>query len=136
VNLAQCLVEHGASVIAQDHVGWTPLHEASRSGNVDLARFLVKHGADVTARDKHASTPLHEASRTSSRNVDLAQFLLDHGADVTAKDNDGWTPLYRASQFGNVDLAWFVTIMDCEAPHTRRSVVSARVACEARPRVL
>ena len=43
----------GASVNAQDHAGWTPLHEACCSNRMQLAELLLKSDADVnvSARD-------------------------------------------------------------------------------------
>lgn len=38
-----------AAVDAQDHAGWTPLHEACNNGHVGLAEFLLKSGADPNA---------------------------------------------------------------------------------------
>ena len=32
-------------------VGWTPLHMAADSGNLEVARALVQAGADITAKN-------------------------------------------------------------------------------------
>ena len=35
-----------AAVDAQDHAGWTPLHEACNNGHIEVVEFLLKNGAD------------------------------------------------------------------------------------------
>src|SRR6266851_1748263 len=79
VEVARWLIEHGASVTAQDKGGLTPLHGPSALSRVEVVRLLIEHGADVTAKDKGGSTPLHAAS--DLRRVDVARLLVEHGAD-------------------------------------------------------
>jgi ankyrin repeat protein len=40
------LLEAGADANAQQKAGFTPLHEAARSDDVEMARLLLSHGAD------------------------------------------------------------------------------------------
>lgn len=41
----------------------TPLHVASRLGNVDIVMLLLQHGAGVDATTKDLYTPLHIAAK-------------------------------------------------------------------------
>ena len=104
VEVARWLIEHGASVTAQDKGGLTPLHGPSALSRVEVVRLLIEHGADVTAKDNAGSTPLHVVS--DLRRVDVARLLVEHGWDATAQDKRGRTPLHRASaRFGRgVDI--------------------------------
>lgn len=47
----------------------TPLHVASRLGNVDIVMLLLQHGADVDATTKDLYTPLHIAAKESQEEV-------------------------------------------------------------------
>ena len=116
--VARMLFETGADVSAQDKDGWTPLHLASREGQLEVAHILIERGVDVSAQDKNGQTPLHlvsqkghsEVGRTLFGNVnalrpasqrgklEVARMLIEHGADVSAQDEDGWTPLHLALQ--------------------------------------
>ena len=49
-------------VHAGDANGWTPLHEAARSGSVEAVKILIDHGADVNVKTKNGATPLFLAS--------------------------------------------------------------------------
>jgi len=42
------LIERGAGVSAQDKDGQTPLHQASKEGELEVACMLVERGADVS----------------------------------------------------------------------------------------
>ena len=57
-GVAALLVDHGASVNARQHGGWTPLHAAAQNGDIELARTLVEAGADVNARAENRQSPL------------------------------------------------------------------------------
>ena len=81
----------------------TPLHLASRDGNVEVARVLLKHGADVNARDISKWTPLRHA--LDKGHVEVARVLIEKGADVGAQGVDDWMPLHWASRHGQAELA-------------------------------
>jgi hypothetical protein len=56
----------------------TPVHGASRSGDVEMLTFLVSQGADVNATNAYGDSPLcdaEEQNRTAA-----IEFLVHHGA--------------------------------------------------------
>ena len=89
------LIDKGADVNLQDHVGYTALHHAVESRNFDAVSCLVHNGAGVnlfTSINKH--TPLMLACQ--SFNMDAINFLLNKGADVNLQDKDGNSALHFA----------------------------------------
>ena len=89
------LIDKGADVNLQDHVGYTALHHAVESRNFDAVSCLVHNGAGVnlfTSINKH--TPLMLACQ--SYNMDAVNFLLNKGADVNLQDRDGNSALHFA----------------------------------------
>ena len=89
------LIDKGADVNLQDHVGYTALHHAVESRNFDAVSCLVHNGADVnlfTSINKH--TPLMSACQF--HNMDAINVLLNKGADVNLQDRDGKSALHFA----------------------------------------
>lgn len=82
-----------------DDDGYTPLHRAAYTNNVDIAKILIQHGANVNAKTEFGWTPLHSAVKWS--NAECAAFLLQHGADVNAISQGQQTPLHIASTVSN-----------------------------------
>lgn len=84
---------------SRDEDGYTPLHRAAYSNNVEIARILIQYGADVNAKTEYGWTPLHSAVKWS--NAEVAAFLLQHGADVNALSDGQQTPLHIAATVSN-----------------------------------
>ena len=59
----------------------TPLHIASRLGNVDNVSVLLQHGASPDAVTRDMYTPLHMAAKEGF--LEVVQLLLDQGANQT-----------------------------------------------------
>jgi uncharacterized protein len=72
------LLANGASPLATDTDGNTPLHGAVLSGDPTVAAMLLDAGAAIDASNKAGISPLSMACRAA--NWPLAQFLLEHGA--------------------------------------------------------
>lgn len=63
------LLEHGGDPDCCTNSGYTPLHLAAFSGNVDCVRVLLDNNADSANRDEHGNTPLQTAELSSKHNV-------------------------------------------------------------------
>jgi ankyrin repeat protein len=93
---AEALIAKGAAV---NRPGWTPLHYAAASGDVEIARMLLAHGARIDAQSPPASgkyTPLMMAAREGHQ--ESAEFLLGQGADPLLKNGEGLTAARIAEQ--------------------------------------
>lgn len=70
----------------------TPLHVASRLGNVDIVMMLLQHGANIDSVTKDLYTPLHIAAKEGQEEV--AAVLIENGASLDAATKKGFTPLH------------------------------------------
>ncbi|CCF47418.1 calcium/calmodulin-dependent protein kinase type 1B [Colletotrichum higginsianum] len=82
---------------------WTPLHTASKYGQIERVRRFVEEGADFTLAISSGSTPLSLAS--SNGHPDVVKLLLDKGASCNVVNNSGWTPLCAALSGGHCEVA-------------------------------
>lgn len=101
-DLAQLLIDHGASCAAKNRRGAEPLHYASDSNTwnpdaqVRSIECLIRSGANPNAIDKSGVAPIHRAVRT--RCAAAVQALLSFGAKVDLPNKSGSTPLHLAVQ--------------------------------------
>lgn len=47
LEVVKLLVSHSADVMCKDKCGYTPLHAASASGQLDVVKYLLKLGVEV-----------------------------------------------------------------------------------------
>jgi ankyrin repeat protein len=99
----EALLGAGAAI---DRQGWTPLHYAAASGDVDIAGLLLARGARIDAVSPKASgsyTPLMLAAREGKQ--DSVQFLLSKGASKTLRNGEGLTAAQIAERADHADIA-------------------------------
>ena len=84
-----------------DELGWTPLHEACRTLNLELVQFLVDRGADIHAKTKEGqsvgflctyfteTTSPDEQYRKNPYIHPMVRYLLGKGARLEANGWDG-----------------------------------------------
>ncbi|KAJ3336072.1 hypothetical protein HDU83_009703, partial [Entophlyctis luteolus] len=95
------------AIDTQDAMKQTPLHIASKHGQLPNAKWLVEHGANVNAENVNKWTPLHIAS--SNGHLEVVKWLVEHGANVNAEEEHKGTPLHFASQNGHLEVVkWLV----------------------------
>lgn len=92
----------------QDEEKYTPLHEATHSGNLELSKYLIEEcGADITLLTKYGNSILHMAA--VSGNLNLVKYLIEkHKVNVHAIDNDGHTILHYAVIGNNLDIVKYL----------------------------
>jgi ankyrin repeat protein len=72
--------------------GFTAVHMACITGNMELIQLLVSHKGSLDVINNHGCTPLYYAC--ASGNDVLSQWLVDLGADLLKAANDGTTALH------------------------------------------
>jgi ankyrin repeat protein len=107
-ELVTLLLDHGADISIPDKTGNSPLFYAVDKGRTAMVNKLLAHGASIDFTDSHYGRGLlHLAAIKGFR--DVAELLVAHGAKVEAADSSGKTPLFFADQYGNRDVAEYLT---------------------------
>lgn len=100
VDKLRRLLERNPGALYHDGVdgrtGYTPLHYAARSGNVECVALLLQERAPVKARTTGGATPLMRAAYSGHTTV--CTMLLRAGSEADAQDSDGDSPLHKAAQ--------------------------------------
>ena len=101
-EIAELLIQKGASLDAQNNFNSTPLDYAIESKKIEVAELLVRKGANTSKFGFYGKTPLHYAAEEGL--YDLVSFLLKNGVPVDIKDKAGNQPLFYASNIMIADL--------------------------------
>uniref|UniRef100_A0A914WDN8 Protein kinase domain-containing protein n=1 Tax=Plectus sambesii TaxID=2011161 RepID=A0A914WDN8_9BILA len=107
---AQELIEKNKTQVTKpSNDGNTPVHEASKSGNIDLVQLLVDN-SDYLPVDRNLQTPMHIVAMDdsdSAKSASVTEVLLQHIGDHSdlPTDLDDETPLQTAARYGNAAVA-------------------------------
>ncbi|KAJ3114381.1 Nuclear factor NF-kappa-B p105 subunit [Nowakowskiella sp. JEL0407] len=92
------ILKAGAPPSIADNLGRTPLHMATKGGNVDCVRMLAPI-ADVNCKDSDNQTPLHYFSVSVVEEpilYQIVELLLQYSADPNILDTNNLSPLYTS----------------------------------------
>ena len=121
--IVEFLIDEGASVMALDAQGASPLHWAAAANtNPSVVELLLSRGATLYTRDNKKFTPLHWAA-IANPNPEISQILLDRGADVDAHSQKG-TPLHFAALNWNPEVILVLLKSDGCVGSTNRNLDS------------
>ncbi|CAM9138380.1 unnamed protein product [Ectocarpus sp. 8 AP-2014] len=101
-DIAELLLDRGASTMTQDARGNKPIHFAVKSRAQACLRRLLSSGADVNAVNHMNETPLFVACKSGFHGV--SSTLLRAGADPEKRNKFGTSPLDEASSNGSSSL--------------------------------
>jgi uncharacterized protein len=96
---ARKLLDSGASLLARDRRGASPLAHAAREGQLKLVEFFLAEGAPIDARNVDGGTALLAAAEGEKHST--VALLLARGADPNLPGHNGVTPLMAAAFKGN-----------------------------------
>lgn len=91
-EMARKLVARGADI---NKTGWTPLHYAATSGNLELIRLFLEKSAYIDAESPNGTTPLMMAAHYGT--PEAVKLLIEEGADPGLKNQLGLSA---------IDFAW------------------------------
>ncbi|WP_262694288.1 ankyrin repeat domain-containing protein [Kordiimonas aquimaris] len=100
-DFTQALINADVEVDKADDIGFTPLMEAAREGQVETASLLLAAGANANHRSKPSALgflPMHLAALSDNRS--MVELLLSFGADVDPRDRSSSTPMMWALSEG------------------------------------
>lgn len=86
--------------------GWTALHYAMFSENIDLLGWLLKNGAKLDARAPNGQTALMLAAKQGK--LAHVQLLVDADADMDLEDFEGKSALALAKSAGHYDVVAYL----------------------------
>jgi len=109
-SIVRTLVKTGANITITDNQGFSLLHKAVLSSNLDLVQFLLSFQneegellLDINAVSEEGFTPLHQASLHGNNKI--IKLLLANGALVDCISRQKATPLHLAATKDHVRAA-------------------------------
>ena len=100
-QMAELLLELGATVDVKSAEGATPLMNAAQTRSLENTRLLLDNGADADAKDERGFTSLHRAAEMGEQ--EIVQLLLERGASPHS-DAEGHTPRSLAEGRGDTAI--------------------------------
>ena len=93
--------------------GYTKLHDAAQSGNLDEVRVLLRAGKNPNHFDEGGCTPLHYAAEAG--HAEVVKELLSSGVDVNAQDEEAIGNTAISHIAGNCSLAMAALLIEAGA---------------------
>jgi ankyrin repeat protein len=89
--VVRMLMDRGLDEMHRDNHGWTPLHEATYSGNENIVNMLLNYGSNLNdLSDNEGKTSLYYACQEG--HLAIVRMLVDNGASIEQRAHDGNSP--------------------------------------------
>lgn len=95
--IVRILVTANADINFSDMQGFTAIHKAVLTGNLEILKFLLNKDSSSlnSTSTEQQLTPLHQAAFHGKKSA--MKILLSNGAFVSPKSSNGTTPLHMAA---------------------------------------
>lgn len=98
-KMVNSLLSNGAKVNTS---GWTALHYAASSGDLEVVNALIKAGADINAVAPDGSSPMIMAAREG--HIEIIKLLLSLHANTDIQNENGMTALKWSLKRDDTDI--------------------------------
>lgn len=113
VEISKVLLEYGAYANAIDCRGWTPLHLAVKSNDIDGIQLLVSKGANLTIpTSRHGCLPIHVAAQTGC--LEAVELMIKRGVNPLSTAADDYTILHYAVLGDHIHVIKFLLGLECK----------------------
>ena len=104
-DIAELLIQSGASVNSLDCCGDTPLYASLKACSLQalekIMLLLIRNGTNVNHCNCNSMTPLMHAVHYGDHSAFMIRILLEAKADMYVTDNHGFTALHHAALANN-----------------------------------
>ncbi|CAH1773123.1 unnamed protein product [Owenia fusiformis] len=115
-----------------DNDGHTPLHVASKYGNIKAMLTLLNHGADPHGKTVKRETPLHFAARYGRLNTCKHYLDSEIGSQIINEvDSNGYSPLHHACANGQSEVVRLLLQRGARMSRDHRGNNPLHIACAA-----
>ena len=101
------LQNYNFDISVRDDSGWSVLHHAACSFDLEIFQYLIEKGSDIFAKAKSNSSCLHIAAQVGDLKICKA-VLQNYDFDINARDDDGFTFLHSAAWSGYSELLQYL----------------------------
>ena len=122
------LLDCGADINAHDRDGWSALHSAAWTRNLNCLRVLLRRGASMEPKDLNGLTPLAMTLDRGYR--ECATLLLDWGAQLSLVGVDVEVPEWARTYVGGRERARMAAVVLLGSRRKHRSPVLASNAMD------
>jgi ankyrin repeat protein len=101
-SVVDLLLKSDADPTIRTTTGWSSLHAAATSGNVQIFRKLQQYFELLNPVNDQLYTPIHEAA--AKGNIEIVKLLLDNDVRVDVQDSARWQPLHCAADANQMEV--------------------------------
>ncbi|XP_059486305.1 ankyrin-3-like [Neocloeon triangulifer] len=103
LQLVESLLEDGADLTKKSRRGWTALHYAVKSCDLETVKYLAltQEKCLISIKSNAGSTALHMAAVYAGE--DVCKFFIENGVDAAAFNSNGMNAMHNACRKGNLE---------------------------------
>jgi ankyrin repeat protein len=113
LEVIKMLIPYYQNFTSRIRNGWSLLHCAVYTGNIQICKLLLDNGCFINAVDNYGMSPLHVAVHGNGGLL-MVKFLCKSGACMDLKSLSGISPLIRAVMCRNYGVCNYLIAEGCD----------------------